>query len=70
MGGGNLKGQPKTSEAVELMEILLEAPGRERYACTVRLESAHGRSQGKAFGGRRATPYRQAPLGPFAALIA
>lgn len=39
-------------------------------ASTVILESAHGMNQGKAFGGRRAAPYRQAPLGPFAALIA
>lgn len=36
----------------------------------VRLGPARGMRQQKAFGVRRATPHRQAPLGPFAVLIA
>ena len=57
------------------MQILVAEPGAwagggECCVCTVSLEPAHGMRQGKAFGGRRAAPCRQAPLGPFAELIA
>lgn len=57
------------------MQTLVAEPGAwggggECCVRTVSLEPAHGMRQGRAFGGRREAPYRQAPLGPFAVLIA
>lgn len=59
---GHRKAQPMISEAAEPMEVLV---GKHRLPAP-----SSGRSQGKTFGVRRATPVRQAPLGPFAVLIA
>lgn len=63
------EGQPRTQEAVGASEELASKHQGDETVC-ISLELAHKMSSRRASGGRSLTLLRQAPLGPFAELIA